>query len=78
LPEAGHLNQVLTEAVNELLRPLRRRRAGLAEDRSYIDSVLDAGNARARRLADDTHTTVHDLLGMTYANRNRPPPPWAL
>ncbi len=71
---AGLLKQTLTEAVNELLRPLRRRRAGLAEDLSYLDSVLDSGNDRARQLADNTLTTVHDLLGMTYANRKGPQP----
>ncbi len=60
---------MLTEAVNELLRPLRRRRAALADDRTYIERVLDAGNDRARRIADDTLREVHDLLGMTYANR---------
>jgi tryptophanyl-tRNA synthetase len=65
----GRLKQVLTEAVNELLRPLRRRRADLVEDVTLIDSVLDAGNARARELADNTLAEVHDLLGMTYANR---------
>ena len=66
---AGRLKQVLTEAVNELLRPVRARRARLAEDASYLDDVLAAGNLRARRLADDTLTTVHGRLGMTYANR---------
>jgi tryptophanyl-tRNA synthetase len=74
---AGRLKQMLAEAVNELLRTLRRRRAELAEDISYLDSVLDTGNARARLLADQTLTKVHDLLGMTYANRtshSRPSP----
>jgi tryptophanyl-tRNA synthetase len=69
---AGRLKQMLTEAINELLRPVRRRRAGLAEDTSYLDSVLDTGNTRARHLADHTLTKVHDLLGMTYANRQIP------
>lgn len=71
---ARRLKQTLTEAVNELLRPLRLRRAGLVEDLSYLDGVLDAGNDRARQVADNTLTSVHDLLGMTYANR-RPPRP---
>jgi tryptophanyl-tRNA synthetase len=70
---AGRLKQMLTEAVNELLRPVRRRRAGLAEDTSYLEGVLDTGNARARRLADSTLATVHDLLGMSYANRSTLP-----
>jgi tryptophanyl-tRNA synthetase len=59
----------VTEAVNELLRPLRRRRACLTDDTAYLDSVLATGNTRARLLADTTLTKVHDLLGMTYADR---------
>lgn len=66
---AGRLKHVLTEAVNELLRPLRQRRADIVEDTDYIDAVLDSGNARARDLADNTLTKIHELLGMTYANR---------
>jgi hypothetical protein len=60
---------MLTEAVNELLRPLRQRRAALADDHSYLESVLDIGNDRARQIADHTLMSVHDMLGMTYANR---------
>ncbi len=70
---AGRLKQMVTEAINELLRPVRRRRAGLADDTAYLDSVLDTGNTRARQLADATLTKVHDLLGMTYANRQGHP-----
>ena len=66
---AGHLKQLAAEAVNELLRPARQRRAALAEDTAFLDSVLNAGNSRARELAATTLTTVHDLLGMTYSNR---------
>lgn len=69
------LKKLVAEAVNELLRPLRRRRAALVEDVSHLDSVLDAGNAHARGLADETLATVHDALGMSYANRRRPHPP---
>jgi tryptophanyl-tRNA synthetase len=66
---AGHLKKRLTEAVNELLRPLRRRRAELAHDVRYLDQVLDAGNTRARQIAEATLAEVHDALGMSYANR---------
>jgi tryptophanyl-tRNA synthetase len=72
---AGQLKHLLTEAVNELLRPLRQRRADIVEDTDYIDAVLDAGNARARGLADNTLTKIHDLLGMTYTNRRTDPLP---
>jgi tryptophanyl-tRNA synthetase len=73
---AGRLKQLLAEAVNELLRPLRRRRAAIAEDHAYLDSVLDDGNDQARQIADRTLATVHTLLGMTHANRRtaRTPP----
>lgn len=66
---AGQLKHLLTEAVNELLRPLRQRRADIVEDAAYIDAVLDAGNERARELAVSTLTKVHERLGMIYANR---------
>lgn len=67
---AARLKQLLTEAVNELLRPFRKHRAALANDRSYLDRVLDDGNAHARQIADHTLATVHDMLGMTYSNRS--------
>jgi tryptophanyl-tRNA synthetase len=66
---AGRLKGALTEAVNELLQPLRRRRADLVADPAYLDAVLAAGNARAREIADRTLAEVHERLGMTYANR---------
>jgi tryptophanyl-tRNA synthetase len=75
---AGRLKRMLTEAVNELLCPVRRRREALADDRSYLDKVLDDGNDQAREIADRTLTTVHNRLGMTYANRRpRSPLPHA-
>ena len=43
-----------------------------ADDHSYIDSVLDNGNDQARQIADHTLTTVHNMLGMNYANRRAP------
>jgi tryptophanyl-tRNA synthetase len=66
---AQSLKKSLTEAINELLRPLRLRRSAFADDVAYLDAVLDAGNARAGELAADTLTAVHDVLGMSYANR---------
>jgi hypothetical protein len=66
---AGRLKQLLTEAVIELLRPLRQRRAALGDEQTYLDRGLDDGNTRARQIAERTLATVHDRLGMTYANR---------
>jgi tryptophanyl-tRNA synthetase len=66
---AGRLKQRLTEAVNELLGPLRRRRTGLAADPAYLEQVLDRGNARVRPIAARTLATVHERLGLGYADR---------
>jgi tryptophanyl-tRNA synthetase len=65
---AGRLKRMLTEAINELLRPLRTRRAGLADDPAYLTQVLATGNQRARHTAEHTLAEVHNALGMTYAN----------
>ncbi|WP_338090693.1 tryptophan--tRNA ligase [Planosporangium thailandense] len=63
---AGALKAVVTEAVNEHLRPLRRRRAELARDPEYLRGVLADGNARAGGIADQTLTRVRDVMQMIY------------
>jgi tryptophanyl-tRNA synthetase len=57
---------VVTEAVNEHLRPLRERRAELAEDSGLIRSVLSKGADRANEGANRTLANVHAVLGMHY------------
>ncbi|MGC9666119.1 tryptophan--tRNA ligase [Planosporangium sp. 12N6] len=63
---AGALKAVVTEAVNEHLRPLRRRRAELARDPGYLRGVLADGNARANEIADQTLSRVRDVMQMIY------------
>jgi tryptophanyl-tRNA synthetase len=63
---AGALKAVATEAVNERLRLLRRRRAELAADPGYLLDVLAAGNAVANDLADATLQQVRHLMRMDY------------
>lgn len=60
------LKQVVTEAVNERLRPIRRKRAELAADRAYLASVLAAGNAKANDTATHTLNEVRKAMGMIY------------
>ena len=55
-----------TEAVNEHLRPLRRRRAQLATDRAHLREVLHRGNARANEVADVTLRGVREAMDMAY------------
>jgi tryptophanyl-tRNA synthetase len=63
---SGALKAVVTEAVNEHLRPLRRRRADLAGDPEYLRGVLADGNARANTVADRTLAIVRDVMRMDY------------
>src|SRR5699024_5601890 len=60
------LKAVVTEAVNERLRPIRAKRIELVNDPSYLASVLAAGNARANETAETTLTEVREAMGMVY------------
>ncbi|HLR58655.1 MAG TPA: tryptophan--tRNA ligase [Beutenbergiaceae bacterium] len=60
------LKAVVTEAVNERLRPIRTKRAELAADPGHLASVLAAGNARANETADATLGEVREAMGMVY------------
>jgi tryptophanyl-tRNA synthetase len=63
---AAALKAVVTEAVNEHLRPLRQRRRELAADPTIVRRVLEEGNARANRIADRTLQRVRDVMNMAY------------
>lgn len=63
---AALLKAMVTEAVNERLRPLRRRRVELAADPGYLLEVLAAGNAVAMDLADATLDEVRRRMHMRY------------
>jgi len=64
---SAELKRVVTESVNEFLRPIRARRAELAADVGYLRSVLARGNAVARTIADRTLAEVAMAMGTTYA-----------
>jgi tryptophanyl-tRNA synthetase len=59
---AAMLKNVVTEAVNEYLRPLRARRSEYARDRGFIRQLLRAGNARANAVAEATLTQVRHAM----------------
>lgn len=60
------LKRMVTEAVNEHFRELRRRRAELLADRGHLRQVLLAGNARAKEIADQTLADVRRLMHTSY------------
>jgi tryptophanyl-tRNA synthetase len=63
---AAALKALVTDAVNEELRPLRRRRRELAADPAYLEQVLAEGNARANDIAEHTLQRVREVMEMVY------------
>jgi tryptophanyl-tRNA synthetase len=61
------LKRLVTDAVNDRFAPIRARRAVLLEDRAYLRTVLHAGSARVRGLAEETLTHVHERMHASYA-----------
>jgi hypothetical protein len=60
------LKRMLTEALNEYLRPLRQRRKALEQDLAYIREVLDAGVSQARFVGKQTLQEVRQVMNMEY------------
>jgi tryptophanyl-tRNA synthetase len=63
---AAALKRLLTDALNERLRPLRARRRELAADPAYLRRVLADGNDRAREIASQTLADVRRMMHTTY------------
>ena len=63
---AIRLKQVVTEAVNEHLRPIRARRATLVTDPGHLDAVVLDGIAEATSMATETLERVRTAMGMSY------------
>jgi tryptophanyl-tRNA synthetase len=61
---ASRLKAVLTEALNEYLRPLRSRRKQLEGSSDYITDVLRLGISKARVVATETLQEVRTVMGM--------------
>jgi tryptophanyl-tRNA synthetase len=53
-------------AVNEMLAPIRARRAEYARDLGYVRQLLRDGNERAEAIAAATLDEVRAVMGMRY------------
>ena len=60
------LKKVLTETINEYLRPLRVIRKELEGDMDYIRAVLNAGVEQARMVGAQTLLEVRQVMNMEY------------
>ncbi|WP_214413272.1 tryptophan--tRNA ligase [Sphaerisporangium fuscum] len=63
---AAALKQVVTEAVNDRLAPIRARRTEYDRDRGFVRKVLREGNRRANAIADDTLHEVRAAMKSLY------------
>ncbi len=63
---AAGLKQLVTDAINERLRPVRALRGALIEDRSHLRDVLKNGTETARAMAAATLDTVRRLMHTVY------------
>jgi len=63
---AAALKTVVTTAVNDLLAPIRARRADYARDLGYVRQVLRDGNERANQIAAATLAEVQGVMSMRY------------
>ena len=63
---AARLKEVATAAVNEMLAPVRARRAEYARDLGYVRQVLRDGNERAAAIAATTLEEVKAVMGTRY------------
>jgi tryptophanyl-tRNA synthetase len=63
---ARALKDTVIAAVNEMLTPIRARRAEYAADPGFIRNVLREGNERANDIASDTLAEVRSAMGMSY------------
>jgi tryptophanyl-tRNA synthetase len=60
------LKRLVTDALNDRLRPMRARRREYAADPGYLRQVLADGNQRAREIAGRTLADVQHLMHTTY------------
>ena len=59
--------KIMIRHVNADLEPQRQRRAELSARPGYLDDVIDAGNQRARQLAEETMAEVRPAMGLELA-----------
>jgi tryptophanyl-tRNA synthetase len=54
----------LAEVINEFFRPMRERRAKLAQDPDLVTKIIQDGNRKARTVARQTLREVREIMGM--------------
>ncbi|MBY0356508.1 MAG: tryptophan--tRNA ligase [Candidatus Obscuribacterales bacterium] len=55
----------LAGLINDFMRPIREKRETLAQDPERVRKILEHGNNKARKTAQETLNGVRDLMGLT-------------
>ncbi len=55
----------LAGIINEFLRPIRQKRNELDSDRDRLRKIIEHGNAKARKVAQQTLTDVREIMGLS-------------
>lgn len=63
---AGALKRVVTDALLEMLHPIRQKREALLADPGYLWEVLKKGNEKANEEAEKTLSEVRAAMNMNY------------
>lgn len=66
---SGTLKKVVTDALNDLLAPIRQQRAALAGDPGVVAATLGRGNDKANAVADQTLREARAAMNMDYGLR---------
>lgn len=59
------IKRILDECLQEMLRPIRERRAEIAADQNFVLSVLREGTARARERTEANKAAIFGALGFS-------------
>ena len=65
----GHIKQELGAAINEMLDPMRERRAALEGDDDAVIEILRNGTARANVVAEETLAMAKEASGLGFFPR---------
>ena len=63
--KSGQYKKVVTEVVNEGLRPIREKISYYEINKDHLEAVMDKGAEKARFVAAETMDTVRRLVGLT-------------
>ena len=63
------LKDRLTKVLNDLLEPMRQRRANYAQNMSLVREALEHGSKRGRVIAMETMAMVRDALDLNYLRK---------